>query len=477
MHDLLESGRWIPNRPGSPIWVTTEGIVGLYPAVFQDALDVLRNEDFSPLPNDYAALLELFADWGYIAPNQTSQGSPTITWNMAIQTEERGRSVQVKSQVIRFTRTEVYPGTLPQPPLAPAVILDAHGQPMSMGSITPPTTALNIIDPDQPPLTPASDPTSDLLDFSVPSQPSGPLAPQTPVQTVPVPEHDRRPEPELPLRDRASETDLRDEAITTAQANFDAPFPPVDALSASRWLHDPMQDPHGPMLFKIAERVRAKTLRAGLDVIEVDGQIHLSTITCFADLGLSPITARQALDDSGWTSSDSQSRTTVDLLLKGRKTAYSRLTRDISTTFLRLMESDGIVLTQRDTRKERPVAWGPHLPEAHAAFILENPDNLEAKSIILKKALYAFAVGALQSDPRPMADLPPDEVRTLYASFLRTHPGVKVRIANLDQVELLTASPNPLLLGDAASNTPVVFNPRFDAEVLSRSHQSLFPAA
>lgn len=493
MHDLLEGGQWIPNRPGSPIWLTSEGIVGLYPAVFQDALDVLRNEDFSPLPNDYSSLLELFADWGYITPNQLPNGATTFTWNVAIETEERGRVVQVKSQVIRFTRGEIYPGTLPQPAIAPCWVLDTDGNPVTHGTVTPPSRPVANALADEPGPAPTDvEPARDLLDFSPTSKTGADsnLRPDGPVETVAVSEEDRLPPVEAPLRDRAQEADPRVSAIDTAQANYESEFPPVDAASASRWLHEAMQEPHGPILFKIAERVRAKTLRAGLDVVELDGLVHLATPEAFKDLGLEPTTARQALEDSGWTTSDSRTRSTVDLSIKGKKAAYARLTKDLSITFLRLMEGEGIVLTQRDSRKERPVAWGPHLREPQAAFLLENQGNAPGQAIVLKKALFEFAVHALKDDSRPMAELLADEARSLVTHFLRTHPGLKTRIPAPELRDLWSSTPNPLLIPDPAAgdedgavngqghvHSPRVFNPKFDAASLDRSFHQLFAGA
>lgn len=489
MHDLLEGGQWIPNRAGSPIWLTSEGIVGLYPAVFQDALDVLRNEDFSPLPNDYSSLLELFADWGYITPNQLPNGSTTFTWNVAIETEERGRAVQVRSQVIRFTRNEVYPGTLPHPAIAPCFVLDADGNPISHGTVTPPSRAVpDALSDELEATAPPQRQGDDLLDFSTPA-PRGQadLRPDGPVETVEVPDHDRLPAEETPLRDRSLEADPRVDAIDRAQANFESEFPPVDAASASRWLHEPLQEPHGPILFKIAERIRNKALRPGMDVVECDGLIHLATPGAFTDLGLEPTTAREALEGAGWTTADSRTRSTVDLNIKGKKVAYSRLTKDLSITFLRLMEGDNIVLTQRDTRKERPVAWGPHLPETAAAFLLQHQDNDQAMAIVLKKALYDFAVQALRDDSRPMYELTSDEAKALVVQFLRVHPGLKSRTPTHILRDLWSSNPNALLIPDPAAGVPQgtpgeervprVFNPKFDHDSLSRSHQKLLSGA
>lgn len=497
MHDLLEGGQWIPNRPGSPIWLTSEGIVGLYPAVFQDALDVLRSEDFSPLPTDYASLLELFSDWGYITPNQLPNGSTTFTWNVAIETEERGRAVQVRSQVIRFSRNEIYPGTLPQPVIAPCWILDIDGNPISHGTVSPPARPARDAlaeDSEAEASTTSAAPAGEPLEFAAPSpsHEDSELRPNGHVETVPVPEDDRRPPEEAPLRDRSLESDPRVATIDNARANYDAEFPPVDAVSASRWLHDAMQEPHGPILFKIAERVRNKRLRPGLDVVELDGIIHLATPAAFNDLGLEPPSARASLEGAGWTTSDSRSRTTVDLNIQGKKAPYARLTPDLSVTFLRLMEGQRIVLTQREGRKDRPVAWGPHLREAEAAFLLANEGNQEACAIILKKALFDFVANLLREDTRPMYALTADDTRSLVLQFLKTHPGIKSRFRGSVLRELWSSDPNALIcphpdaprvnetgvvLNDGFGHAPHIFNPKFDPDSLNRSHKKLLSGA
>lgn len=516
MHDLIESGTWEVNRVGNPIWVTTEGVFGIYPNIIGDAIDALRTAGDATLARDSAAVLQSLADWGFVHPNVSPNGQSFNTWSVRLFAEDRGKKLEFDAHVVRFSKEEIIPTSmLPKEPCRIA-ILGRDGQPMSAGGIvaaTPPS-------PPAPASTPATPP--------APVAEAGPTQPPTPpkpaadsagkgkgkgkgksaprvvtdsaisdavlaggggidplyldsavdserlifddAEDEDAEEEESSEEGELPpLRDRAAEEDVRDQQMREAMETMARKWPPQSTAEAAAWFH--AQGHEGLLLEAIAKRVSAGTLAEGKDVFDINERIHLVYPNAFQGLGMADDEIRAALEIKGWTERDTATpnRSTVAIHIDGKRLSAVRINDNISQAFRLLLPARaGNVLPSKPATRLLP--FGFYIDENAAARFTSNlgikPEPADAP--LVRPGVLAFLKDVMrEKDPeRELVDLSAEELKELVSQFSRTHR----RLARNHIAFWMTTEPNPLAFSEKTGNGTIDalrINPdyRVDADI------------
>jgi hypothetical protein len=119
MHDFIERGEWKLNTLGSPIFVTRDGIFGLFPGAIAGAVDGLRKQGDTSVPMDLHACLQALRDAHHLAPYITPEGGEKLTCIGTMQVEDRGKTVPFQSHMFRLIGTDVIPRSLVLPAEVP----------------------------------------------------------------------------------------------------------------------------------------------------------------------------------------------------------------------------------------------------------------------------------------------------------------------------------------------------------------------
>ncbi|MCD9046933.1 MobH family relaxase [Luteimonas sp. MHLX1A] len=126
LRQLVETNRIKSNRPGAPLWSTTEGIYGVYPAIIEAVIADLRREDIPSLPASRNEIAELLADTGFIEPcaAETSEGPQrSLTWDLRVELKRADRvDVSAPMKVLKFTEEAHIFGVAQPPPAHPGKV-------------------------------------------------------------------------------------------------------------------------------------------------------------------------------------------------------------------------------------------------------------------------------------------------------------------------------------------------------------------
>lgn len=122
LRNLIEQNRIQVNKPGSPLWTTSEGCFGAYPAILDSIMPALAKRSLTSLPANRGEIAELLADTGFIEPcvEDSKDGKQrSLTWDLVL-TLKRGGEMTAAApiKVLRFTDPGYVFGSLPLP--APA---------------------------------------------------------------------------------------------------------------------------------------------------------------------------------------------------------------------------------------------------------------------------------------------------------------------------------------------------------------------
>lgn len=452
MYDQIEGGQWHINKPSSPIYVTDQGIFGMYPAVISEAIDILRGQGEMSLPKDSAAVLELLADWRFIEPNRILNGPVTNTWNVRMHLQNNGREVQTAMHLICFAREEIIPTSiLPQTKIR-ADILGHDGKPIEQGTVSPPPNT-NPKQPAKPASKAPAKPTAE-----TPQRAESPTLYQPPIQVDDehdVPEdlsifnedtssHPLPAEPEDPeIRDRANEEDLREIAIQEAHEHVNRTFPPTNAKDAADWLSESKQSPQGAFLLQIIKRLNDGALTEGKHVFERDGRIYLASPKAFDQLGMDPNDVREMFEEKGWHEMDaiSNSRTTVPLEVGSKKIYCTQLNADLSAIFSLLKAKPAQATEAIEKKPATTLPMGPNISKSQAAMFSSFTKFIEFDSYLIRPIVHDYLVEACRVDGITLETLTPEQTTELIQTFVKTHSLKKVWLKNH-----LYAVPNQLCI-------------------------------
>jgi len=498
MHDLIEAGTWEVNRLGNPIWVTTEGVFGIYPNIIAGAIDALRSAGDPSLARDSAAVLQSLADWGFVHPNIAPNGQTFNTWSVRIYSEDRGKPVEFDAHVVRFAKEEIIPNTmLPKNPCRLS-ILGRDGQPVSQGGVVPPTATAQprAEAPDQAPAqeppqaTPNAEPpeastSSPSVDPKTPARrgkkKSQSPAPDRVVDTAinhsmlasdggidPLmfdthvdqerlifpdddetdsedPNESTDDDSAAPLRDKASEEDVRDQMMREAVQSMNSKWPPQSPQEAVAWFRS--QGHEGQLLEAIANRVTKGTLKEGVDLIDMDDRVHLVYPSAFQGLGMADDEVRGAFEEKGWTERDAATpnRSTVALQVDTRRLSAVRINDNISQAMRLLLPArSGALKSSPSPQQVMPIGYYIDQPIA-ARFTSDLSVHVTpVDAPLVRPGFHAFLLDELrETDPdSQIADLSSEQLKDLIQKFARTHK----RLSRNNIIFWLTCEPNPIFL-------------------------------
>lgn len=472
MYDLIEAGTWEVNRLGKPIWVTTEGVFGIYPNIITEAIDALRSQGDTSLARDSASVLQSLADWGFVHPNVAPNGQTFNTWSVRIFATDRAKPIEFDAHVVRFSKEEIIPHTmLPKDPCR-ACIIGRDGQPVTSGGIvaapvataqpspaaapSAPDTPAPPRPPEKPPIQPRpvadASPMSDAL--LVGDGVIDPLILDTHTEDVDrllfdddaPPEGEGAAPTELPpLRDRSSEQDVRDEQMREAVEAMNAKWPPQTPQEAMAWFRT--QGHEGSLVLSIAARVVQGEYSEGTHVFDVRDRVHLAYPETFQKLGMADEEVRALFEAKGWTERDpsTPNRSTVSLQVATRRLTAVRMNDNISQAIRLLLPARAAVALKSEP--SAPVLpFGHYIDERAAARFTSNfaVGAESADAPLVRPAFHAFLLDEIkESEPdRPIAELTPDELKQAILKFCRIHK----RLSRTNIVFWLTCAPNPILL-------------------------------
>lgn len=481
MYDQIEGGKWLLNKPSSPVYLTDQGIFGMYPAIINEAIDILRESGETSLPRDSASVLDLLSDWSYIAPNTYSNGQTTNTWNVRLHLEDRGAPMITTMHVICFAREEIIPNTLLPPTKIHAEILGQDGKPRTDGSVRlappqdvkkpskvetqlPPDNQGTTMVPGIP--TPVDNNELHLYQVKPPSSGLQPIQEDNdiPEQTSTFEASPAENDDSVELRDRSTEKDPHIERIDKAVQNYTKIFPPTTREDALKWLA--ANNPEGEYLIHIARRLHRRQLVEGEHVFELKNHIYLKSPDAFEDLGLDPIDLRTMFEEKHWTQSDSPSRTTVIYDLGKKKIPCTRLTEDMSTVFLLLMPSKNEETqsseSSLDSPKPKRLCLGPFIDQHTAERIISLTKVEKKDTVIIRPIVYRFLQDTARTDDFLLDTITTVQLKDLLQAFQKQH-----RLNYNWLIRHLTGDDNQLIAPTDASlpviRSEFILNPEYNA--------------
>lgn len=501
MYDMLEAGTWDVNRVGNPIWVTTEGVFGIYPNVIAEAIDALRANGDATLARDAVPILQSMADWGFVHPNIAPNGQSFNTWMIRISAQDRGKPIEFDVHVVRFSKEELIPTTmLPKEPVK-AVIIGRDGKPTSAGGIVSapnaaptsaeaaPGTLSSVQTPSQEatPTTPAADskprktkrvrtqPTEGenhaLLasDGSIDLLHLTSVAEDTPIHDYEeyedAPYSQGQAQDMEPLRDKQNEPDVRDQLMQEAMQTISAKWPPVSTKEAVAWFLT--QGYEGNIIQTMTSRIGRGELVEGTDFFDRNDRLYFVYPKAFDGLGISTEELRNAFEAKGWVERDpaTPNRSTVNLQVNGKRVPAIQFNENFSLALRFLLPARDAVANTPEVQPNKPRAlpYGHYIDEHAAARFTMPPTHGVAKedAPLVRPGFYNFLDDELKETRpgQPMSDWTPEELNSLIGKFLRMHR----RLVSRSNLEVwLTADPNPILT--RKDQKVFTFNPDYDRE-------------
>jgi len=428
IHDQLASGEWKVNVPGGLVWVTTEGVFGMYPEIARQAIEVLRAQGDTSLPAETQSVLEVLADHGYIQPNIFPNGQTFYTWRARLHLDHRGAPTDVPVHAIRFMRDDVIPSAMIPPTPVAVTMLDSNGNPaVTVGkmpngapitrSIEPPsasepagteedeatqgaeaatsskpaqrkpTKARKARQPDLLPPDPselASD--GDAMDIGGAVTMSPPPVPDETAEEVDEDDAPSEGEGGERFRDRREERDVRDLQMEETLSVTRAPGLPGTPEEAERWFIQ--HRPDGEFLISIAKRVRDGVLKDGRDILEKDGHAFIRYPDGFKDLGIPERELVGLLEKRGWTVRDAATpnRATVSVDVGTRPVTAVKLAAEVSSVFQKLLPA-GVALAARGGKA---IPWGPFIGSEVAEHLTDRKEAVADESPWVRMAFQAY---------------------------------------------------------------------------------------
>lgn len=121
MRSAVDDGTIEINKNGRPLWWTTEGLVGMYPAIIDEVIPRLAAKKIPGIPSSRPELAKLLCETGFAEPatGQDADGIEQVshTWDLTM-TMGHG-DIQISApalRVLRFAKPEFVLGALPLPP-------------------------------------------------------------------------------------------------------------------------------------------------------------------------------------------------------------------------------------------------------------------------------------------------------------------------------------------------------------------------
>jgi hypothetical protein len=176
IHDQIQSGEWVVNTIDGGIFMTDDGVFARYPDIARKAIELLRAEGEVSIPNESSVILEILNDHGFIRPNHQGDGV-YLTWNVAIDVPEKGRSTLLSTPAMLFSGLEVIPTTMVSPAALQFDQVDVRGNRMPKAGAAKVQAATAAPTPAAPADAPAVEAADAPAESSVAAEPSVPAEP------------------------------------------------------------------------------------------------------------------------------------------------------------------------------------------------------------------------------------------------------------------------------------------------------------
>jgi len=484
MHDLIQDGVWEPNKVGSPIWVTTEGVFGLYPAVVKGAVDLLREQGDNSLPNDYTATLDVLSDWGYIHPNILPNGQQFHTWNIRIFAKDRGKPMEFDSHVVRFSKEDLLPRAMIPPEVVKATVLGHDGKPITSGGVVSPQQqgTREAAPPQSAPSPPATESPGDdarVLTSQIPlaavdttEDSAALLLGVTPDEGLLYADAAGQDDDRVDLltldgeersnRDRSREMDPRDELILMARTQMSKQWPPETPEAAAAYFRT--QGTEGQLIITLANRVCSGELKEGEQVWDVQEKVHLRYPEAFANLGMSDEDIREMLEAKGWTERDSQTPTRKSVMLNvgnGKKAVTLRFNENISLAIQMLLPARSGAGALSKAANKRVLPLGPFIDADVAGSIKDMNSPTPEDGPLLRPAFHQFALQSVNETGTSLEALTFQEVAATIQKFVKQHRLSSEKWLNFH----LSRGTNPWAVKSGPNaGSQLVYNPQYQLD-------------
>lgn len=490
MHDLIQDGAWEVNKVGSPVWVTTEGVFGLYPAVIKGAVDVLRDQGDTSLPNDYSNVLDVLASWGYLHPNILPNGQQFHTWRVRIFATDRGKPMEMDTHVVRFSKEDLLPRALIPPEPVKVVVLGMDGKPITAGGVLPgsqnePEPAdsrerAHVATPTPAPELPESEEQGEAasrapLEYTEePADASTMLLSDDPAEGVLLASGTGTGSEQVDLltldgeapegnRDRANELDPREEMIIRARQQMSKRWPPESPEAAAAFFRD--QGAEGQLVITLANRVTAGKLKEGEQLWDVHDKIHFRYPEAFEDLGIAETDIRKMLEDKGWTEREAhaQTRSTVMLNIGGAKKVVTlRFNDNISPAIQMLLPArSGAAAGGTTAVCKRVLPLGPFIDADVAGLIKDMVSPHQDDSALIRPGFHQFAMQELEQTGSSLEAMTGSDLMSLARSFVKKHGLTSTKWLAFH----LTHGENPWgVIAHSAKNDHITYNHDYQIE-------------
>ena len=117
MRERILQGEWPVNQLGSPVWYTTQGIYVMHPIAAKQAVEHLRNQELTTIPNDPSLVLAILREAGVIAPMSLPDGGSYDLHRIHIHATDRDQPVKLDLTAMKFVGDRIVPDyfVLPTP--------------------------------------------------------------------------------------------------------------------------------------------------------------------------------------------------------------------------------------------------------------------------------------------------------------------------------------------------------------------------
>lgn len=438
MQVLLREGRWKPNTPGSPVWVTDQGVFLSYPDSMMSVIEHIRAEGRTTIPAHPEVLLAALREARYVVPHE-EQGTSGDTWPLTLRLTTGKVERLVTLRALKVDRPEVLFGNEPLP--SPVPVFAAQEQ------------------PEPPPATPSAppEPAPTATPQAQAAPPPAAAASEAPAQ-APAEEATGACEPPPPsTRNRRNGVDVAEQrAAARAKGARDEPEPAPDTPQAAlEWLAQ-----HAPL----GEFIKAFAMRKqALELIAREADHLVAAFPeAFAGIGVPVERIAKLLMDKHWVVPDAVTpdRATVMVNIAGTQRLALRFTVQLSNVLLQLIDTPADVTRPARTKCAAPGGTVQPLPpppperqDSPREATPPAPTRAAAPGEAQRKIEFYQFLRAV-APKRAFIEITPEEVERSLARFAREQAA-----ATQDLIGQLSASPNPLL---SADGTRLVMGFRYD---------------
>lgn len=452
MRELILKGKWQVNQLGHLVWHTKQGVYILYPQFAKEAIEHLRGQSISSIPNEPALILAMLRETGVAGPMTLPNGESYDLHKVVIHAKDKsGEKVSFEVTAIKLLNDRFIPDlvALPEPvdvdicnpdgkvlqaaaaPEAQSPDAAASQPPVAGGAKTAkPTTGKPRGKTTAPTPAPAPAPApveqvAKHADAPPPARFSDDDHPELPdisdedmeainsgmLDTDPFAQSST----DAPLRDWGSERDARTATIEDNLEISRSPFPPTTADGAFHWLE---RQPNGVYIQFLIDQAKKGVLKWGTDIFVVDDLFLLRYPLALEGCGVDPADVLDIFNNEGWLQLDS---------VRPNKKVIPHslgLAGDIQT--VRFSHGMSVLLSltlppaPASATTDQVPDVGPFITGRRAA-LWRNPPNQQVRDTIVRAAMYDYFVHHYPDTQPSLRELSREELGKHANEFSKRH--------------------------------------------------------